>query len=155
MRASSSALIAAQALDVDPHPATLHAREHADQRHLDLVEEPLGILLGELLAQHRGDAQHRARALGRGLADAVLAVFEPGDERAAEILEGEVLDAMALARRVHDVGRDADVELRAAHRHPLAGEQHVDPLQVRTDLDDLRRAQPGSEVGGADLAARA
>ncbi len=140
-----------QPLRIDSYAAKLHAREHGDQRHLDLGEEPLGSLLGELLAQHRGDTHDRARALGRGLADAVLAVFEPRDERSTEILEGEVFDAMALARRVDDVGCDPDVELRSARApRPRRASRTVHALQVCTDLGDVsqsRAKEPGRRRG--------
>ena len=123
---------ALQLVAVDGDAGVLHAGEHADERHLDVVVEraqALGVERGEQRrdqavdgegppggggGRRRGRAVEVELALGRR-----VAVGDPG----AGVADHQLLEQVAALGRVEEVGGQRGVERQAAHVDVEAGER--------------------------------
>ena len=110
----------AHAVRVDPDARVLHRREHAGERKLDLVVEPLEAALPHLLAQQRSEPARRLRVtderrrllLGRRLRLELEAVL--GSEVVEQVLRAAGVDQVRRDHRV--VGSFDPQRLRVVHR---------------------------------------
>ena len=119
-----------QPLGVEPEPDPLHLGQHLDQRHLDLVQQPLdaelaqprALALGELAGEPRVD-----RRIAGGLAllrgERELAVLGPGGRGGEARVGGELVQLVGAARGIDQVGGDHRVVGEVEALGPGGGEQ--------------------------------
>ena len=115
----------------------LHAREHRDERQLDLAEQPLEALLLEGAREGSPDRERRER-LEAGAMDR-LSSFGGGKTRSSRSATTSAIDWRA-ERRVEDVRRDLRVEVDLVAGAPARRRSaHEDRLRL---VGDEREAAP-------------
>ncbi len=117
-----------QVVDVEPDAAGLHARQHAGERQLDVVEEPPEALLLDLLGHHGRHQGHRRgvrrRGAPRGVREqlAFVLLLDRAEHVGAQVPLAERAQRVLGAGGVEQVAGEHRVERDAVH--PATGRDH-------------------------------
>ena len=143
-----------QPLGVEAEADPLHLGEHLDQRHLDLVQQPLDAELAEALALAVGELAGQAGVDGGvagGLAllggERELPVLGPRRRRREPGVGGELVQVVGAAGRVDQVGGDHRVVGEVEPLRPGRGEQALAAVAAEA-LDVVADQRPAPELAG-------
>ncbi len=140
----------AQVSNVQADAVELHDPEHARERNLEVAEQPVELFLDHARQQQVRQPQRRIGVLGgvvgrardvdRVEADLLLAAAADllvRDHRVAEVLLGQRVQAVALARRIEQVRGDHRIAAHAAHVDAVLAQDDPIVLVVLRNLWEL------------------
>ncbi len=139
----------AQRGHVEADALEFHLREHRDERHFDLREEVVHLLLAQLLVEDLGEPQRDVGVRAAVVADLprrdavhgdlLLALADEVGDRdhpVAQVIGREFVEPVSAALGVEDVGGDHRVENDPAQFDAVAAQHDGIVLDVLADLAD-------------------